>query len=194
MDFISSSSASESAADAQQREKDAAAAAATKSTPDILAQSGYAMQWDDEKLDVNKQLWLQLTFFKKDDNSEKFVTLFKANYVPFGSAVGGREQPLSIMLSNMHMYFLQPKSKRRASVLFGAAVNEEAVHEEEELMSSYEFTAIKRVTVGPFYQWFRVEFDAQQIFLFMTRCHARTHEFIQTLRQTVRERLGFIGS
>jgi hypothetical protein len=183
---------------------------------DILTKAGYATMWDEEKLDVNKQVWLQLTFFKQDDNSEQFITLFKSNYIPFGVA-GAREQcvssrgrglnvrltlytnkspcclcrPLSILLSNMNLYLLQPKRKR-ASMLFSAGVEE--AHEEEELVSSHDFNTIKRITVGPFYQWFRIEFDAQQILLFLTRCHARTHEFVQTLRQTIRDRIGFIGT
>jgi hypothetical protein len=148
--------------------------------------------WDESEptLDGNKQLYLRLTFFKKDDNSENLMSYFPCSYVPFGYSLS-REAPGSIMLSNLNIYILQPKSRRRTMIL-SAFMSAQGYDDEDELVAAIPFSDVKRVVIGPFYQWFRIEVSPQQIFVFVTRAHERTHKFLGILKQTMRDKIGYV--
>ena len=66
------------------------------------------------------------------------------------------------------------------------------VQDDEELVMSVPFPEVKRIVVGPFNQWFRVEINATQNWLFMPRSHERTHRFVSLLKQTMRDKIGYV--
>lgn len=157
------------------------------------ASSSVPAGWTESEppLDGNRQLYLKLTFFKKDDNSETLVSYFPCPYLPYGLA-SSREAPSAIMLSNLNLYLLQPKSRRRTTMILSAFLSDSSEDDEDELLCCIPFSEVKRIVVGPFYQWFRLEAGPQQIFLFASRAHERTHHFVNVLKQTIRDKIGYV--
>jgi len=56
----------------------------------------YVYQEEDDSLDVNKQMYLRMTFFKKDDSSEAFLTYLKTMYIPYNEAPTKETYALSL--------------------------------------------------------------------------------------------------
>ena len=53
---------------------------------EVAGSNAFVYKEDDDTIDANKRLYLRMTFFKKDDTSEAFLTYFKSLFIPYNES------------------------------------------------------------------------------------------------------------
>jgi DNA-directed RNA polymerase subunit RPC12/RpoP len=124
-----------------------------------------------ETMDVNLQLHLRLNFFK-GGAAEQLVYFFPAFFAPYGSK--NFDETLGyILLTTQNLYILA--KKRKPTLQDPGFV----------MMAEHKLSELRRLTIGLYYHYFRIEVNERTAYVFITREHDRTHRFLDLLLTTV---------
>jgi hypothetical protein len=149
----------------------------------------YEDAMDATVISMNRKIYTR-TMFLQDSitgEMEEMLAYFPCWFVPFGSSIQ-KEQRASIVLSDTKLMIFIKRRPRKGSVLAFGKTGKEGVpssseedYKDEELLVSMPLRALKRILIGPFWQWIRIENATNPIepFVMITRSHARTFRFLQ---------------
>lgn len=164
-------------------------ASSSSSTPEVYH---FEDLMDAANIPTNRKIYTR-THHLQDSASgqmEEMHLYFPCYLVPFNTSVQ-KEQRASIVISDTKMLIFTKRRARKGSVLaFGKtgkeapALPSEEDYKDEELFASFSLRMLRRIVVGPFWQWFRIENGANSdsCYTMVTRSHARTFRFLQAFK------------
>lgn len=119
------------------------------------------------------QEWLSSRVFKGEEDEFFLFALPCANHFRFGSSGGDQEHPAVALLSTRRVHII---STGKTLLTNPVDITKGAV------TSTLSIADMRRVTIGPSYQYIRIELLAASHVL-VTRVHERTHWFVDALVQ-----------
>jgi hypothetical protein len=142
---------------------------------------------------MNRQIYMR-TMHLKDEASgslEEMLAYFPCWHLPYNSTPQ-KEQRASLVLGETKLVLLIKRRARKGSVLAFGKTGREGVpsaseedFKEEEVLATIKLTNLRRIVIGPFWQWLRIETTQQNSdpHVLITRSHARTFRFLQLFKQ-----------
>jgi hypothetical protein len=170
--------------------------------PESLASSSFSStsslphiedMMDATNIPSNRKIYMR-TMHLKDEASgglEEMLAYFPCWLVLHNTSIQ-KEQRASLVLSETKLLIMVKRRPRKGSVLAFGKTGKEGVplaseedYKDEEVLVSLKLKSLRRIVVGPFWQWFRIESTASSdSYVIVTRSHARTFRFLQMFKKT----------
>eukprot|EP01105_Mastigella_eilhardi_P009101 TRINITY_DN2166_c0_g1_i13.p2 TRINITY_DN2166_c0_g1~~TRINITY_DN2166_c0_g1_i13.p2 ORF type:complete len:402 (-),score=91.37 TRINITY_DN2166_c0_g1_i13:1741-2946(-) len=151
-------------------------ASAVSAAQDAASVQGGADVWcgccgdDRDNVDPASLLHIGQKVFQFPGTEKLCACIEYSGFIRFGSDAPP-EEAVSLVLSNMFLYILEK--------------GEGDGYVDRKVKEHHRFSDVQAITVGPFFQYFRLEIAADLAYVFLARSHRQTHKFLDLLLNNI---------